>query len=179
MLLYPEINSIESNDIREIATKLIEDVDDDLINVPASTSGKYHPPEERGPGGLVLHIARMMKVFNSGLNKHLGLTTRESDLVRLAIISHDLSKVFADRDRFGKFISSKNDIDEHQPLSVEVLFEYIKELDPVEIKTINNMILSHMGSWSTKNIQPETKLEFALTILDYIDSRDFIHVEIQ
>ena len=54
-LFINEINDIQDENLRAFATELIANADDYFFTVPASSSGKYHPPFDLGDGGLVRH----------------------------------------------------------------------------------------------------------------------------
>ena len=58
-ILEKEINLIKDKSKRDATRDCIAIRENELRDYPASISGRYHPPEERGPGGLLLHIARM------------------------------------------------------------------------------------------------------------------------
>lgn len=58
---------------------------------PASSSGKYHPEDERGPGGTALHTARVIRMaVDLAHMDDLSLEDR-SDLVVAALL-HDMWK---------------------------------------------------------------------------------------
>ena len=50
-----EIGSIVDDDLRKLATEVIAQADDYFFTIPASSTGKNHPPFSLGEGGLVRH----------------------------------------------------------------------------------------------------------------------------
>ena len=56
MILEKELNEIKDVFIRHAVTQYVQTYEDFIKRLPATVSGKYHPPEERGPGGHLICI---------------------------------------------------------------------------------------------------------------------------
>jgi len=165
-MLEEEIATIHDEKYRKMLTKIVSDYHDKLKLAKATNSGKHHPPEERGEGGLLVHIRRMVRIAtdDGSITKHFGLSDNEHDILVVAIILHDIGKVVGEP---------------HQEESCRIFAKYIADfrIPRVDRQRIDSMILRHMGSWNNAPRVPETKLEILLSALDYIDSREFVHVE--
>src|SRR4051812_2735855 len=59
--LLEEINLIHDQTIRIFVRAILVRVKN-FWKIPSSFSGKYHPPDERGPGGNVLHTKRVVRI---------------------------------------------------------------------------------------------------------------------
>ena len=183
MYLENEISHIDDDNLRAAVQQCIEDRWDKMKILPASTSGKYHPPEERGPGGMVLHIRRMCNLAIQ-IDRHLGLTVYEKDLLIAGCILHDISncdiveidengRVSKDDKKFKKY---------HALMSAQIAIDYLTRqgVDPGSEMSLelHGMIASHMGHWYEGWRKPTTKMELVLTLLDFIDTRVNVHIEV-
>ena len=137
--------------------------------VPASSSGKYHPPDTRGRHGLWLHSVRAFHAFEDLSRTEVEMSRideKEVDYGRAAILLHDLFKqglpprdeheTQGDHDRVAsRFLGRKTELPD------EVL----------------GLIDSHNGAWN-QGKTPETVLERVHHRADYIVSRRQCHYEI-
>ena len=57
-----EVNYLKNERYRENANKLIELLPDYFFEVPASSTGKYHPAFSLGDGGLVRHTKAAVRI---------------------------------------------------------------------------------------------------------------------
>ena len=57
-----EVNYLKNERYRENANKLIELLPDYFFEVPASSTGKYHPEYALGDGGLLIHSKAAMRI---------------------------------------------------------------------------------------------------------------------
>ncbi len=126
MYLEDEISHIDDDNLRVAVATCVEDRWDKMKILPASTSGKYHPPEERGPGGMVLHIRRMCNLAIQ-LDRHLALSMYEKDLLIAGCILHDISNCTTTQiDENGRAIkNSKLFSDHHALMSAQIAIDYL------------------------------------------------------
>ena len=90
-LIFHEIFKINDFDVRNFAVNAFHEVDSLFWDSPCSSSGKYHPPEDNGVGGLVRHLIKASYVAEQFARKH-NFTSYELDLARTATILHDICK---------------------------------------------------------------------------------------
>ena len=80
-----ELQYINDNEIREKAKKIINLLPDYFFEVPASSTGKYHPSFSQGEGGLVRHTKVAATIANELLNNNSiigdAFTPKEKDLI--------------------------------------------------------------------------------------------------
>lgn len=169
-----ELGYIKNPKIREFTEKVLLEVPDYFFNIPASSTGKYHPSYTISECGLVKHTQAAVRIALELFRlSEKGYTDEEKDIIISALILHDTAKL--------GFNGSKYTITGH-PLEIVKFFNGKKELKsilPKEIiELISNCISSHMGRWnynykSKKRVlpRPKTRLEQITHMADYIASR--------
>ncbi len=90
-LIQREIEKIVSEDIKEFTYQAFGEVDENFWIAPASSSGKYHPPEDNGDGGLVRHVVKGVAVVEQ-FGRRAKFTGREMDMAISAFLLHDTCK---------------------------------------------------------------------------------------
>lgn len=176
-----ELEYIKNEDILESAKYMINILPDYFFEIPASSTGKYHPKFAASTCGLVKHTKVAVRIAHellsdSALNK---FTAREKDLIIMCLILHDGLKSGLDH--------SKYTLVEH-PL---LIANYIKEnkdnlkLSEEELEKLCNAISSHMGPWNTDFNGnevlpvPKTAIERFVHMCDYLSSKKFLDVEFE
>lgn len=170
-----EIRKISDAGVQDFMFAAIKDFPEYFWTVPASRS-KYHYPDERQDGGLVLHVRRLCKLTDDVVRMY-RLNLWEKDVLIAASILHD---------SFSRGIppNVKNASDPMHPYYPEMMFpynayadRYIKDHRIYE--EIMTCVASHMGQWSPiKSAVSNKKLPTIFHMMDYIASRDYIKVEL-
>lgn len=175
-----ELNYINNPRYKENAQKLINLLPDYFFEVPASSTGKYHPSFALGSGGLVRHTKVAVRFAYEMFNDESitgAYSKNEKDLMIISLIMHDGLKSGLEKSQYTKF--------EH-PLLV---CDYIKEnkdkltFTDKEIEFMCHVISSHMGPWNTNNYsdivlpKPESKFQRFVHMCDYLASRKVIDVK--
>lgn len=163
-LFETELNYITSLNLRSFAEYVIDNADNYFFFIPASTSGKYHPPFDQGLGGLVRHTKTVAYMAHS-LGMANILDPEDIDVLVVAALAHDIKKM-------GNGAAGRT-IKEHPEQAVA----YLKKLydlnncgvEQATFDLICDCVLSHMGQWGT--VKPSTNLQFILHSADYIASR--------
>lgn len=166
---------IGSSDVRDMVSAMWEKAPDYFFVVPASVSGKYHGDWSTDVGGLIRHVIMGTEVVDD-LAATFELNDEESDCAIAALLCHDILKYGIDFDyRY---------LDMH-PFMPRAYFGYkhsegyigqdLVSLDAFE--TVMSAIERHMGNlkegkWtSVGGIKPETSVQKAVHLADYIASR--------
>ena len=170
-----EIGDIKDANLKEFATELIANADDYFFVVPASSSGKYHPPFDLGDGGLVRHT-RVVAYMAKSLAESYCFSDYDTDCLIVAALAHDIKK--QGRGDTGHTVW------EHPELARNYIIEtYNKQSFGISedvIHKIANAVYSHMGKWgndprfckgNTPLPMPVTEFEKALQAADYVASR--------
>ncbi len=175
-----ELNFINNPRYKKSAESLIELLPDYFFEVPASSTGKYHPSFSLGDGGLVRHTKVAVRIAYEMFNDESitgAYSKNEKDLMMIALMMHDGLKSGLVKSQYTKF--------EH-PLLV---CDYIKEnkdkteFNDKEIEFICHVISSHMGPWNTNNYsnvvlpKPESRFQRFVHMCDYLASRKFLDVK--
>lgn len=174
-----ELNYIKNKKYVECAKKMIELLPDYFFNIPASSTGKYHPEFAQGDGGLVRHTKVAVRMcYELTNNNSIGhsFTSDEKDLMMISLIMHDGCK--------SGLIKSKYTCFDH-PLIVSKLISDNKDsigFTDGEIKFICSVIESHMGEWNTDYNgnevlpKPSNKFQRMVHMCDFLASKKFINV---
>ena len=174
-----ELGYIKDKRIRDSLITMLDRLPDYFYEVPASSTGKYHPSFSLGKGGLVRHTkaaVRMAKeLFNNpSLN---NFNQNEKDLIIFALTLHDGLKS-------GK-VKSEYTLFEHPILASEFIKENADdlELSPDEIDLVCRCIETHMGPWTTNYkgedvlSPPKDKYQRFVHMCDYLASRKFLDIK--
>ena len=174
-----EIHYIRSERYRENMKKLVSYLPDYFFEIPASSTGKYHPSYALGEGGLVRHTKAAVRIAYELLNdESIGyqFQKEEKDMILMALILHDGLKNGDPKEKYTRF---------DHPLLVCQMIESHKEdltLTENEIKAMTNMISSHMGPWNQdyNGVEvlpvPSNKYQRFVHMCDFLASRKFLEV---
>lgn len=175
-----ELNYINNVKYRENAQIMIELLPDYFFEVPASSTGKYHPSFSQGEGGLVRHTKAAVRIASELLkNNTIGgaFKEEEKDLMIFGLLIHDGLKSGLEKSKY-----TKND---HPTL----VCNYLKEnkdkltLTDNEILFITTTINSHMGEWNTdfngNEILPKPKNKYQkfVHMCDFLSSKKFLDIK--
>jgi len=168
--LNKEVRSIRNPYLRRATEMALKDFMPRLRKLPSSL--RHHPKDERGPGGLILHIRRMVWGCH-GIMKQFDLSETECDCLITAAVFHDIGVVNAEK-HDEKVI--------HADVSAGIFACYIsKIIDPYllarEIRCVQNIIRTHGGRWYPFHERPAKKLQLLFSLLDYIVSRTNVLVD--
>ncbi len=155
---------------------LNEKVPNYFWEIPASSTGKYHPKFASGKGGLVKHVK---VAVNNALELMVlyDFSAQEEDIIIAALILHD---TFKHGREGGKYSVAKHGVicaDE-----VEIVAEAFEM--PYEVRDkLTSCIASHMGQWNkdykTKKViapLPKTEIQKFVHLCDYLASRKYLEV---
>lgn len=173
-----EINDIENDDLRKLATEIIAGADDYFFTIPASSTGKNHPPFSSGEGGLVRHTKCVVYMVKC-LCESFGIDDEyKRDMLIVAALAHDIKKQGDCAEGVG------HTVHEHPLLAAryvqEVYVESDIDLPSGFVSIIAEMISTHMGKWGAypKYIgdkdplpMPSNEFEKILQAADYLASR--------
>lgn len=168
-LFQRELSYISDNKLKEFAKILLTNADEYFFEVPASSSGKYHPDFARGEGGLVRHTKAVVYFTNEFTRPsiELGKINRyEADLLIIAALAHDIKK---QGDGVGK-----HTVSEHPQIAADYVDDMWNKygqdlLTDGSMDYICDVIESHMGPWSKP--VPKTHQQLLVFFADYTASR--------
>lgn len=169
-----ELTYLKSDRIKNaclVMTKLLPDY---FYEVPASSTGKYHPSYSLGEGGLLRHSKAAMRIGYELLqDPSIGdkYTDDEKDLMLMALLIHDGLKSGNPQEKYTRF--------DHPILMADYLMDCEEELglEVEEIEFLGDVIKTHMGVWTTDYNgnevleKPKTKYQNFVHMCDYLASR--------
>lgn len=180
-----EIDTQISNlddDLKAFAYHLLDTIPEYFYTVPASSSGKYHPINDLGEGGLVRHSISVKRMLAYLLlpNGYYDFTPREHQLLQVAALFHDCFKSGSQEEylqdihtKFFHPVLAANHI-----IMESVKFGFCYE----DAQFMASTIISHMGQWNTswreKGVLPLplTPAQKVLHLADYLASRKDINI---
>lgn len=178
---YPKLEAfktvlsyIKDAKIRKFAEIAIEKLPDYFFEVPASSTGKYHPEYSLGEGGLLRHTLSAIRIAVELMRLDWWkFTSHQKDLIFVSLMLHDGWKYGAELQKYT--------ISNHAVFAGEWVLnneEFKELLDESSINEIGNNINSHMGQWnkdykSDEIVAPRplTKTEKFVHLCDYLASR--------
>lgn len=187
-----ELSYIKDLEIRTLTEDLIGTIPNYFFEIPASSTGKYHPDYALGKGGLVRHtkaaclFANILRIPNP-----LQLSERMLDCAIAALIMHDTRKsgisdeAKSQYTRFDHPILAANAVKTHvnfdkNVLSVDDMAKCIQFI----LDTIARGIESHMGQWNTSSYAPgvvlpvpSDPLQHFVHMCDYLASRKELDIK--
>jgi len=174
-----ELEYIKNKDIKDSTAYMINILPDYFFEIPASSTGKYHPKFAASNNGLVKHTKVAVRIAYELLNNDVinKFSDREKDLIIMALILHDGLKSGINHEKYTRF---------DHPLLISNLIKENKinlKLTEEDIKLICKMISCHMGPWNTdyKGNEvlpvPKNAMERFVHMCDYLSSKKFLDVE--
>lgn len=168
-----ELNYINDTRIRNACLEMIKILPDYFFTIPASSTGKYHPEYAQGEGGLLRHSKAATRIGYELLkDPSIGdkYTTKEKDLLIMALLLHDGLKSGMPQEKYTRF--------DHPILMANYIMdnEELLGLEIDEIEFLEDVIKTHMGVW-TKDYngneileKPKTKYQNFVHMCDYLAS---------
>lgn len=170
-----EINDIADDGLRNLATEILANADDYFFTIPASSTGKNHPPFSSGEGGLVRHTKCVVYMVKC-LCESFDIDEYKRDMLIVAAIAHDIKKQGDE--------GVGHTVHEHPLLAARYVCKVYATSGIIirngVVSIIADMISSHMGKWGAnpKYIGdkkplplPESDCAKILQAADYIASR--------
>ena len=160
---------------------LINLLPDYFFDIPASSTGKYHPTFAKTKHGLLKHTKLAVRfAYELLCNNTIGckFTDTEKDLIIMALVLHDGLKTGDPEEKYTRI--------DHPLLISNLIMSHAKELslDIDDTRKMCSMIESHMGEWNydyptKKEVLPKPKneLERFVHMCDYLASRKCFDVK--
>lgn len=163
-----QLNLIQTPEVRSKVEEALSEIPEVFFFKPASSSGKYHPVECRGEGGLVTHTKYAVNTFMQLYRAQaLEYPIFYIDCAIGALILHDGMKYGVD----GELTHTTN---EHPMLMAEYLYNKaikfnFKSDDFDAWSCMSSLIKTHHGIWG--DVQPATNLAWLVHYADLIASK--------
>jgi len=157
-----EVQVLSDDDLRNaVVETFVTACPKSFWDLPSSSTGKYHPPKERGKHGNVIHTKRVFAVLvdlTQPLVEMDIINRREQETALAAALIHDMMK-------YGWPSEMDEHTVDHHDLVAEDVARNLSNL-PDEVC---DMVNRHMGVYGEGN-EPETRLEQELHQADRVAS---------
>ena len=174
-----ELDYINSDKIKNACIQMINLLPDYFFEIPASSTGKYHPTYALGEGGLLRHSKAAVRIGYELLqDPSIGdkYTSDEKDMMLMALLLHDGLKSGLPKEKYTRF--------DHPLLICDLIMdnEEILGLEVEKIEFICDAIKTHMGNWTTDYNgvevleKPKTKYQNFVHMCDYLASKKFLQI---
>lgn len=167
-----ELELINDSEIRDFVEACLDHAPEYAFTIPATSSGKFHPDDEKGEGGSYLHLRKAGRVADD-LCRNFNVTGYDRDCIIAAAIMHDLCKN-------GYPDDSGHTVAGHGSLWIHIVEEFVPKSDILKIDyivKIGQLIGEHMGRWDIPYHIATDTCSLIVQIADYVVSRNYIHVE--
>ena len=173
-IFYDEINYIKDESLRKSLGELIELLPDYFFREPAASTGKYHPSYAQGEGGLLRHTKAAVRIgyeLLQDLSIGKKYTSREKDLMLMALLLHDGFKKGLVEERYTRF--------DHPLIAAKIILDNASEvgLSKEDATFISDAIKTHMGDYTVDYSgnevleKPHTKYQNFVHMCDFLASR--------
>lgn len=116
-----------------------------FTDCPSSSSGKYHPEDELGGNGCVIHTCRVVKLVCLLIDGMKDFDHRDEAIA--AAIIHDLRK--QGMEKSGRTVANHPDLAASLVYEVATLHPDVVDSDVVD--ALYNAVGYHYGQWGTGN----------------------------
>lgn len=177
--LLDEINMIKDHNIKSFVRSILIRSNIFWI-IPSSFSGKYHPADEHGPGGNVLHTKRVVRAA-SVLADSYSIGDEDRDIVYAACLLHDVTKgIVVGQDgpmqydpmhpyTVGQLVKSCQKEDRQYASEGQSSTLFLSE---ETIQSILRLVRCHLGPWSpVPETTPITYLDMIVHLADNMASK--------
>lgn len=172
-----EIDLIQNQQLRTLAQRLIMKLPDYFFEVPASSTGKYHPSYSLGLGGLLRHTKAAVRIAAELLRLEMYSSLKPAqDYIIIALMLHDGWKhgKYNNDGTFSQYTKSN-----HPTICAEWLTsDCIGLIDESILNYIASLVVTHMGQWNMDYQtgacfapKPATQEQCFVHLCDYLASR--------
>lgn len=172
-----ELKLIKDEQIKTFATWALCELPDYFFEVPASSTGKYHPQYALGDGGLVRHTKAAVRIASTLFNLEMyDFNPRQKDFMITALLLHDGAKSGIPKGKYTvqdhpqqvcKYLEEQftnGDLEDHEDNHPSITGRNI----------IYGLIETHMGQWHEP--KPTTPGQQFVHLCDYLASRKLFEV---
>lgn len=176
-----ELSMITNEEYRNFISKCLDNVPIYFWEIPASSSGKYHPKADLGEGGLVRHTKACVQVGLDLLRSEQFLEDDEEnrDIIIGALLLHDCIKNGFKNSGHTEFLHPQ-----YAYYFITKILNYGAYSEKVRSYAVltRMCVKSHMGKWNTSEYSdvvlptPTNDFQKLVHMADYIASRKWCNM---
>ena len=183
------LEKMENKDIAKLVDNILSDIPQKFWEVPSSSTGKYHPPENNEDGGLIKHTLKLVQVAAELMRFFEDKSEGEKSSNKISVKGEDnpylldhfiAAGILHDAYKYGLDWEKKYTTREHASDSAKIVKiasrqERTPDIDPDDIEKICKLVECHMSRWSYPDPAPaKNKAELLIQLADYIAARKTI-----
>lgn len=175
-----ELSMITNEEYRNFISQCLDNVPTYFWEIPASSSGKYHPSADLGEGGLARHTKACVQVGLDLLRSEQFIYEDDDnrDVVIGALLLHDCIKNGFENNGQTEFL--------HPRYAYEFITDALNNENSLSdftvylIRLTRMCVKTHMGKWNTSKYSddvlqtPNNDFQKLIHLADYIASRKYI-----
>ena len=171
-MFNPFICMLSNEDLRGCVRDALDKVPTYFWEIPASSSGKYHPAHDLGVGGLVRHTVMVMQcALDLARSEEENPDPLYLDAILVACMFHDCLK--------NGLENGGHTVFNHPALAFEFVLKNFYDYDSCFAVEVAKAVYCHMGRWNTNQKGeilrlPHNRLEKTVHLADYIASRKYV-----
>lgn len=143
MDLNEELERIKDPEIQALTKECLDMAPPHFWYRPASSTGKYHAPEENESGGLVIHTKRVCMAGEILIEA--WVSPIDADVIRSGCILHDICKYGA------SYSATRFTQNNHPQIGADFILGVGEgKYDIDKLTKVANTVRYHMGKWGTR-----------------------------
>jgi len=172
-----ELDLISRKEVKDFVKACIAKAPDYVFeDCPSSSSGKYHPIEELGADGTLIHTKKVSAVAYE-FSRALDCENHRDEIVAAAIL-HDMAKQGLE--------SAGHTVREHPRIMSKIIAGVYNDgfkdkLNKTTANLIYWSVFYHYGPWTEESVRKPlreyTPEELSVYMADYIVSKRFVHID--
>jgi len=176
-LFKEELALISAPEVREFTEECVKLAPDYVFeDCPSSTSGKYHPVEELGPDGTILHTRKVVALAYE-LSRALDCENHRDEICAAALL-HDMMKQGPTK--------TGHTVKEHPQLMAKFIANVYNDQFKEKLNRNNALIIYygvyyHYGPWTDQSVRKPistyTQEELSVYTADYVSSKRFVTID--
>lgn len=137
-----ETNKIKSPIIKKAIIRILNDCTDYNCDMGASSTGKYHPLADLGPGGLIRHVKFVCRNIETIMKMWPQYDGEKWDIPYCSAILHDFCK-YTEKNQTHSHL-------DHPLIMASKIREFKKDFPEIEnqLEQIALNVASHMSRWN-------------------------------
>ena len=169
--LEQEVASIQDEGVQRFVRDMLTTAPPYFWTVPASMTGKYHPADDLGLGGLVRHVQKAVELGRK--LAEVFMIEKHTDIIVAALVLHDCFKYGENNTKEGYSNHGYRMYYHIRQALEQGKLPYVTEDETLsaKVRAIGFAIMRHSGRWhGTREGKAENTIDWAVHIADVMSA---------